>query len=188
MAKRILTKQLDLIPTKASLDELREAAKSCKNCDLWKLGTQTVFGEGAAHNKLMLVGEQPGDQEDQAGKPFVGPAGKLLDSALVEAGIDRKTFSANQSLVDAAAQDGIKQSSQQIALSEATVAVLREGRMVGDVAIKPKAAKPAIRQVQVDLFAQAPLGSNAKAVSNQQHPDHQFGGDRGTPDHAVEPR
>jgi DNA polymerase len=90
MAKRILTKQLDLIPTKATLDELREAAKSCKNCDLWKLGTQTVFGEGAAHSKLMLVGEQPGDQEDLAGKPFVGPAGKLLDNALVEAGIDRK--------------------------------------------------------------------------------------------------
>jgi len=90
MAKRILTKQLDLIPAKASLDELREAAKNCKNCDLWKLGTQTVFGEGAAHSKVMLVGEQPGEQEDQAGKPFVGPAGKLLDNALVEAGIDRK--------------------------------------------------------------------------------------------------
>jgi DNA polymerase len=90
MAKRVLTKQLDLIPAKASLDELREAAKSCKNCDLWKLGTQTVFGEGAAHSKLILVGEQPGDQEDLAGKPFVGPAGKLLDNALVEAGIDRK--------------------------------------------------------------------------------------------------
>src|SRR6202030_2822032 len=90
MAKRILAKQLDLIPTKASLDALREAAKSCKNCDLWKLGTQTVFGEGAAHSKLMLVGEQPGDQEDLAGRPFVGPAGKLLDNALVEAGIDRK--------------------------------------------------------------------------------------------------
>src|ERR1700704_6956375 len=90
MAKRILNKQLGLIPTKASLEELREAAKSCKNCDLWKLGTQTVFGEGAAHSKLMLVGEQPGDQEDRAGKPFVGPAGKLLDNALVKAGIDRK--------------------------------------------------------------------------------------------------
>src|ERR1700692_4814060 len=90
MAKRTLTKQLDLIPIKASLDELREAAKSCKNCNPWKRGTQTVFGEGAAHSKLMLVGEQPGDQEDLAGKPFVGPAGKLLDSALVEAGIDRK--------------------------------------------------------------------------------------------------
>ena len=90
MAKRIPTKQLNLIPTKASLDELRQAAKSCKNCDLWKLATQTVFGEGAAHSKLMLVGEQPGDQEDQAGKPFVGPAGKLLDNALAEAGIDRK--------------------------------------------------------------------------------------------------
>jgi uracil-DNA glycosylase len=90
MAKRILTKQLDLIPAKASLDELREVAKSCKNCNLWKFGTQTVFGEGAAHSKLMLVGEQPGDQEDQTGKPFVGPAGKLLDNALAEAGIDRK--------------------------------------------------------------------------------------------------
>jgi uracil-DNA glycosylase family protein len=90
MAKRVLTKQLNLIPTKASLEELREAAKTCKNCDLWKLGTQTVFGEGAAHSKLILVGEQPGDQEDLAGKPFVGPAGKLLDSALKEAGIDRK--------------------------------------------------------------------------------------------------
>ena len=92
MAKRVLSKspQLDLIPTKATLEELREAAKTCKNCDLWKLGTQTVFGEGAAHSKLMLVGEQPGDQEDLAGKPFVGPAGKLLDSALQEAGIDRK--------------------------------------------------------------------------------------------------
>jgi uracil-DNA glycosylase family protein len=90
MAKRLLTKQLELIPAKATLPELREAAKSCKNCDLWKLGTQTVFGEGAAHSKLMLVGEQPGDQEDVAGKPFVGPAGKLLDKALDEAGIDRK--------------------------------------------------------------------------------------------------
>ena len=90
MAKRNLTKQLDLIPAKATLPELREAAKSCKNCDLWKLGTQTVFGEGAAHSKLMLVGEQPGDQEDLAGQPFVGPAGKLLDTALDEAGIDRK--------------------------------------------------------------------------------------------------
>src|ERR1700720_1060010 len=90
MAKRILTKQLDLIPTKASLEELRKAARACTNCDLWKLGTQTVFGEGAAHSKLMLVGEQPGDQEDLEGKPFVGPAGKLLDTALVEAGIDRR--------------------------------------------------------------------------------------------------
>jgi uracil-DNA glycosylase len=90
MPKRVLTRQLELIPSKGSLQELREASKTCKNCDLWKLGTQTVFGEGPAHSKLMLVGEQPGDQEDLAGKPFVGPAGKLLDSALVEAGIDRK--------------------------------------------------------------------------------------------------
>jgi uracil-DNA glycosylase family protein len=91
MAKRTISKsQMDLLPAKASLEELREAAKSCKACDLWKLGTQTVFGEGSSNSKIMLVGEQPGDQEDLAGRPFVGPAGKLLDSALVEAGIDRK--------------------------------------------------------------------------------------------------
>ena len=91
MAKRVLSKsQLDLIPTKATPEELREVAKSCKACDLWELGTQTVFGEGSSGSKMMLVGEQPGDQEDLMGKPFVGPAGKLLNSALVEAGIDRK--------------------------------------------------------------------------------------------------
>lgn len=81
--------QNPLIPPNASLDELRKAARNCKNCDLWKLGTQTVFGEGAPNAKIMLVGEQPGNQEDLEGKPFVGPAGKLLDAALAEAGIDR---------------------------------------------------------------------------------------------------
>jgi uracil-DNA glycosylase family protein len=79
-----------LFPLHASLDELREASKTCKACDLWKLGTQTVFGEGLPTAKIMLVGEQPGNQEDLEGKPFVGPAGKLLDAALEEAGIDRK--------------------------------------------------------------------------------------------------
>jgi len=74
----------------ATLEELREAAAGCRACDLWKLGTQTVFGEGSAKAKLMFVGEQPGDQEDLAGRPFVGPAGRLLDKALEEAGIDRK--------------------------------------------------------------------------------------------------
>ncbi len=78
-----------LFPVHASLEELARAAKDCKACDLWKRGTQTVFGEGGAHVKVMLVGEQPGNQEDLEGKPFVGPAGKLLDAALVEAGIDR---------------------------------------------------------------------------------------------------
>ena len=72
-----------------TLEQAREAAKGCKRCDLWKSGTQTVFGEGGSKAKLMLVGEQPGDQEDLAGQPFVGPAGKLLDRALDEAGIDR---------------------------------------------------------------------------------------------------
>src|ERR1039458_7488235 len=80
-----------IAPSGASLGELREASKDCKNCDLYKHGTQTVFGEGGQSAKIMLVGEQPGNQEDLEGHPFVGPAGKLLDSALAEAGIDRKT-------------------------------------------------------------------------------------------------
>ena len=78
-----------LIPSGASLPGLAEAARDCRACDLWKNATQTVFGEGAAHASVMMVGEQPGDKEDLTGKPFVGPAGKLLDKALAEAGIDR---------------------------------------------------------------------------------------------------
>jgi uracil-DNA glycosylase family protein len=79
-----------LIPEKPTLPRLREAAAGCRACHLWELGTQTVFGEGLESAELVLVGEQPGDQEDLAGKPFVGPAGQLLDQALEEAGIDRK--------------------------------------------------------------------------------------------------
>ncbi len=78
-----------LIPLRPTLPKLRDAAANCKACDLWKLGTQTVFGEGKPEAKVMLIGEQPGDQEDLTGRPFVGPAGKLLDTALEEAGIDR---------------------------------------------------------------------------------------------------
>jgi DNA polymerase len=78
-----------LVPVKPSLPKLREAAAGCTACDLYKTGTQTVFGEGARTAEVMFVGEQPGDQEDLQGKPFVGPAGKLLDTALQEAGIDR---------------------------------------------------------------------------------------------------
>jgi DNA polymerase len=72
-----------------SLDQARAAASKCRDCPLWEKATQTVFGEGAAHAKLMIVGEQPGDAEDREGHPFVGPAGRLLDEALLEAGIDR---------------------------------------------------------------------------------------------------
>ena len=72
------------------LETLREEAASCRACPLWKDATQTVFGEGPPHAPIMLVGEQPGDKEDLAGKPFVGPAGQMLDRALIEAGIDRK--------------------------------------------------------------------------------------------------
>jgi len=74
-----------------ALEQLRLAAAECRACDLWKCGTQTVFGEGTEAAGLMLVGEQPGDKEDLAGKPFVGPAGRLLDQALADAGIDRST-------------------------------------------------------------------------------------------------
>ena len=73
----------------SALDKVRAAAKDCQACDLWRLGTQTVFGEGRPRANLMLVGEQPGDAEDLAGHPFVGPAGKLLNRALQDAGIDR---------------------------------------------------------------------------------------------------
>jgi len=73
-----------------SVEQLREAAASCQGCDLWLEATQTVFGEGRENSKMMLVGEQPGDQEDLQGKPFVGPAGRLLEKALDGAGIDRR--------------------------------------------------------------------------------------------------
>jgi uracil-DNA glycosylase len=72
-----------------SLADLREAARACRACHLWQVGTQTVFGKGTKRAPLMLIGEQPGDAEDRAGAPFVGPAGKLLDGVLEEAGIDR---------------------------------------------------------------------------------------------------
>lgn len=81
----------DFLPPTTTLPALREAAAGCRGCDLWQLGTQTVFGEGAAHAEVMFVGEQPGDQEDRAGRPFVGPAGRILDDALDAAGIDRST-------------------------------------------------------------------------------------------------
>ena len=79
----------DLLPSQPTLQTVREIAKGCKACDLYKRGTQTVFGEGPKRAEVMLVGEQPGDAEDLAGHPFVGPAGRLLDKALVDAGIDR---------------------------------------------------------------------------------------------------
>ena len=79
-----------LVPEHATLALLRPAAACCHACHLWELGTQTVFGEGDPDAKLMLVGEQPGDMEDRKGRPFVGPAGKLLDQALAEIGLDRR--------------------------------------------------------------------------------------------------
>jgi uracil-DNA glycosylase len=79
----------DFVPDEVTLPALAEAAKDCKGCHLWQVGTQTVFGEGSADAEAMFVGEQPGDQEDKLGRPFVGPAGRLFDEALEAAGIDR---------------------------------------------------------------------------------------------------
>ena len=79
----------ELIPDRPSIPRVRDVARGCKACDLYKRGTQTVFGEGPARADVMLVGEQPGDAEDLVGHPFVGPAGKLLDKALAQAGIER---------------------------------------------------------------------------------------------------
>ena len=78
-----------LVPDAPTLPKLRKAAAGCQACDLWKTGTQTVFGEGLRRAEIVFVGEQPGDKEDLAGKPFVGPAGRVLDEALEAAGIDR---------------------------------------------------------------------------------------------------
>ena len=78
-----------LVPPEPTIDRLREAASGCQACELWQLGTQTVFGEGPVRARVLLVGEQPGDQEDRQGHPFVGPAGRVLNEALAAAGIAR---------------------------------------------------------------------------------------------------
>jgi DNA polymerase len=91
MTQRSTTKTAaEIVPKTRSLPTLREAARGCTACELFARGTQTVFGEGPAGARAMLVGEQPGDAEDRAGRPFVGPAGRLLDTALERAGIDRR--------------------------------------------------------------------------------------------------
>ena len=91
MPKRNQQTAAPLIPSDPTISKLKAAAAGCRACDLWKRGTQTVFGEGGPKPpRVMLVGEQPGDQEDIQGRPFVGPAGRILDKALEEAGIDRK--------------------------------------------------------------------------------------------------
>ena len=89
MPRKLFPGAEEFFPDKITLRTLEEASKDCKGCDLWKLGTQTVFGEGRRRSIVMFVGEQPGNEEDLSGKPFVGPAGRLFDNALEEAGIDR---------------------------------------------------------------------------------------------------
>ena len=80
----------EFFPSRKSLKAFRDAAADCKACDLWQRGTQTVFGEGSRRAEVFFVGEQPGNEEDLSGHPFIGPAGRLLNEALADAGIDRK--------------------------------------------------------------------------------------------------
>jgi uracil-DNA glycosylase len=89
VARQATGSAADFLPESRSLSALREAAAGCRGCHLWQVGTQTVFGEGAEDAEAMFVGEQPGDQEDQQGRPFVGPAGRVFDEALEAAEIDR---------------------------------------------------------------------------------------------------
>jgi uracil-DNA glycosylase len=89
MPRKISGSAEEYFPDKLTLPSLRLAATDCKACELWKRGTQTVFGEGRRRSTILFVGEQPGNEEDLAGKPFVGPAGRLFDEALAAAGIDR---------------------------------------------------------------------------------------------------
>ena len=84
-----MTSAADFLPERTTLPALREAAADCRGCDLYRDATQTVFGEGPTSARILMVGEQPGDKEDLAGKPFVGPAGGILDRAIDEAGLDR---------------------------------------------------------------------------------------------------
>ena len=84
-----MTSAADFLPSRRTIPALRRAAEGCRGCHLWMVGTRTVFGEGSRAPSVMFVGEQPGDQEDLAGHPFVGPSGKLLDRALERAGLDR---------------------------------------------------------------------------------------------------
>src|SRR5581483_3880523 len=90
MPRKEIPTAAPLVPPRPTLPKLRIAAAGCTACDLYKRGTQTVFGEGTAHASVMFIGEQPGDKEDLEGRPFVGPAGMLLDKALAAAGIDRR--------------------------------------------------------------------------------------------------
>jgi uracil-DNA glycosylase family protein len=90
MATKGESSAADFLPAKRTLEALRDAARSCQGCELYKNATQTVFGEGPRKANVVFVGEQPGDQEDRQGHPFVGPAGRLLDRALAEAQIPRE--------------------------------------------------------------------------------------------------
>src|SRR4051812_50220274 len=96
------------LPERHSLKALREAAASCRGCHLWRHATQTVFGEGAARARVMLVGEQPGDREDRAGHPFVGPAGRGLDPALEGGGNDPPGAHGTQMVEDIKFEEGGK--------------------------------------------------------------------------------
>jgi hypothetical protein len=122
------------------------------------------------------------------GKPSLPgrPAALATGVGADQAGIHRKALSANQTFRHAARHPRLEQLAEQIAVAEPAMAVLREGRVIGHVAVQPQPAEPAIRQVQVDLVAQPALGADAHAITDDQHPDHQLGGDRGPSRLAIE--
>src|SRR5258705_10450302 len=90
MAGKLKRDATEYLPSTKSLPALRKAADQCKGCDLYRFATQAVFGEGVTQARVMLIGEQPGNEEDKQGRPFVGPSGHLLDKPLIEPGIDRQ--------------------------------------------------------------------------------------------------
>src|SRR4029077_1639577 len=103
-----------------------------------------------------------------------------------QTGVDGKTLAADQSLRNATAHRRLEQFAPEVAIAEPAVAVLREGRMIRHIAFQPEPAEPAICEIEVDLLAQPPFRADAEAIAHQQHPDHQFGIDRGTAQFAVE--
>lgn len=132
------TPEADSQASEGSLRQLRTEAADCRTCDLWMRATQTVFGEGGAHAKVMFVGEQPGDQEDLSGRPFVGPAGKLLGAVLKEIGIDRKSVYVTNAVKHFSWEPrGKRRIHKKPRLSE--IAACRPWLLAEIAAIKPKA-------------------------------------------------
>ena len=143
-----------------SLDSLRREAASCRACPLWANATQTVFGEGPPHAEIMFVGEQPGDKEDREGRPFVGPAGLLLDKALVEAGVDRRRVYVTNAVKHFKFEPrGKRRLHKRPNASE--IRICRQWLLAEIEAVRPRLA--------VALGATAALGLTGRAIPVQSH-------------------